>query len=93
MPDSKQSWIQPGISVGNVIVLGTLLISLAVGWTRLEAGLEDHDDRIIKLEQSAEVQIAERIKQGSDMADMKADMRWIRLTLERLERELKSRGK
>lgn len=91
MAEQKQGWIQPGISVGNLIVLASIGVSLAVGWTRLETGLESHDHRIAELEDGAKAMVAERMKQNGDMADLKADMRWIRVTLERLERDLKGR--
>jgi len=91
MAEQKQGWIQPSISWGNLIVLASIGVSLAVGWTRLETGLENHDHRIEELEDGAKAMVAERMKQNGDMADLKADMRWIRVTLERLERDLKGR--
>lgn len=47
--------------------------------------------RHLALEGTDKSLMNERIKKARDVADMKADMRWIRVTLERLEREWKSR--
>ncbi|MEP1576247.1 hypothetical protein [Roseibium album] len=91
MAEQKRPWIQPGISVGNVIVLGAMLVSIAIGWARLESGLADHDRRIEELEASDKALVKDRMVEARDLADMRADMRWIRDTLVRLEREWKAR--
>lgn len=91
MAERTKGWIQPGVSVGNLIVLGTMLVTLTAAWGRMEMGLADHDRRIVTLEDSDKTLTVERMKEGRDMADLKADMRWIRATLERLERDLKAR--
>lgn len=91
MVEKTKGWIQPGISVGNLLVLATMLVTLTAAWGRMEMGLADHDKRIVVLEESEKALTAERMKEVRDMADLRADMRWIRATLERLERELKAR--
>ena len=35
----------PG-GIGNLLVLGAMIVSIASGWARLESGLADHDRRI-----------------------------------------------
>ena len=89
MAEQRRGWIQPGISVGNLLVLGAMIVSIAIGWARLESGLADHNRRIRELEQADKLLVSERMREARYMADMKADMRWIRVTLERLERDLK----
>ncbi|MEO1110088.1 MAG: hypothetical protein AAFX90_19415 [Pseudomonadota bacterium] len=91
MAEQKRGWIQPGISVGNVIVLVSMLVSVAVGWARLESGLAEHNRRIQELEQADKSLMNDRMDEARDLANMKTDLRWIRVTLERLERDWKSR--
>lgn len=81
----------PGFTYGNLVLFVTIVVSVAGGWARVESGLADHDRRILELEDTDKSLMNERIKEARDVADMKADMRWIRVTLERLEREWKSR--
>lgn len=91
MAEPRRGWIQPGISVGNVLVLISMFVSVAVGWARLESGLAEHNRRIQELEAADKSLVSERMREARDMADVRADMRWIRSTLERLERDLKGR--
>lgn len=90
MAEQRKRWIEPRISLGNLIVLGAMIGSLALGWGRLETGLAYHDERIQDLEEGAKMQTAERLKEARDVADMKADMRWIRDTLQRIDRDLRT---
>jgi hypothetical protein len=89
MAEQKRGWIQPGISVGNIANAIIVLLALGAGWARMEAALGDHDRRIDDLETADKSLTSDRMREARDMADMKADMRWIRSTLERLERDLK----
>ncbi len=91
MAETRTGFIEKRISLGNLIVLATIIGSLALGWGRLETGLAHHDQRIRDLEESSRARMAERIREARDVADMRADMRWIREALQRLERDLKSR--
>lgn len=79
------------MSVGNLLVLGAMVVSISLGWARMENGLAEHNRRIQELEAADKSLVTERMREARDMADMRADMRWIRSILERLERDLKGR--
>ncbi len=83
------------ISLGNVLTILALVVGFAVQWGMLSSDLrslrEDCGRRITDLWEGWKALGQERIREARDLADMRADMRWIRATLERLERDLKPR--
>lgn len=94
MADQRKGMFQASFSLGNLVVLGTMIASLAVGWSRLETGLAHHDDRITETEQ--ELKELRRDQRGfetsvaglrSDMKHLLTEMARTRETIERLERE------
>lgn len=92
MAEQRKGELFPGFSYGNVMVLAAMGVSIALGWGRLETGLAHHDRRIQELEDAGDRLMTERMREARDVADIKADMRWIRLSLERLEGEFKGRN-
>ena len=76
MAEQKRSWIQPDISVGNLLVPGEMIVSIAIGWARLESGLADHDRRIEELEVSEKSLMKDRMAEARDLVGMRADLRW-----------------
>ncbi len=94
MAEARHKWIQPGISMGNVIVLVTMVAGLAAGWGRLEAGLSNHDRRIT--ENASDVKEIQRDLRplSTELTEIRSDMKYLiqevgrtRQTLERLDRE------
>lgn len=94
MAEQKTRWIQPGVSVGNLIVLVSMLIGLAMGWARMESALGEHERRIG--ENASEVKELRQEQRTFSMgfAELKTDLRHLldemsrtRQALERLERE------
>lgn len=94
MAEQKSKWIQPGISMGNVIVLVTMVAGLAAGWGRLEAGLSSHDKRIT--ENASDVKEIQRDLRplSTGLTEIRSDMKYLiqevgrmRQTVERLNRE------
>lgn len=88
MAEERKRWIEPRVSLGNILVLVTIVSGLAAGWARLESALSYHNERIVELEDGAKALMNERMREARDVADMRADMRWIRDSLARLERDL-----
>jgi hypothetical protein len=95
MAEQKARMVDNRISLGNVLTILALVVGFAVQWGMLSSDLrslrEDYGRRITDLEEGWKTLGQERIREARDLADMRADMRWIRATLERLERDLKSR--
>ncbi|MGX1496895.1 hypothetical protein ACSSV1_001931 [Labrenzia sp. MBR-25] len=95
MAEQKARMVDSRISLGNVLTILALVIGFGVQWGMFSSDLrsvrEDYGRRITDLEEGWKSLGQERIREVRDLADMRADMRWIRATLERLERDLKPR--
>jgi len=94
MTAPKSRWIQPGISVGNLIVLGSMLIGLATSWTTMQSALGEHERRITENADELKELRREQHTFSMGFAELRADMRHLleevsrtRKALEQLERE------
>ena len=94
MAEAKARWIQPGISMGNVVTIVVLICSLALGWGRMESALGDHERRILAGEEERKEMRKAQSDFSAGFAELRADMRHVltevsrtRQTVERLDRE------
>lgn len=95
MAEPKPKMFDGRISAGSLITIALVISGFAVQWGVMRAEIaamrESYGQRIEELEASDKSLFKERMREARDVADMRADMRWIRSTLERLERDWKSR--
>lgn len=61
------------MSLGNIITIGTVLVSLAVGWTRLEAANAQSDKEIARLIENDKV-MKDEIREVREKADAKLEL-------------------
>lgn len=61
------------ISLGNIITIGTVLVSLAIGWTRLEAANAQSDKEIARLIENDKV-MKDEIREVREKADAKLEL-------------------
>lgn len=61
------------LSLGNIITIGTVLVSLAIGWTRLEAANAQSDKEIARLVENDKV-MKEEIREVREKADAKLEL-------------------
>lgn len=61
------------MSLGNIITIGTVLVSLAIGWTRLEAANAQSDKEIARLVENDKV-MKEEIREVREKADAKLEL-------------------
>lgn len=87
MAETKPRWIQPSVSLGNLITIGVLLASVAGGWAKIESGLAAHERRIAELEESDKETRAREIDQIRLLAEMSADLRYLRAAFERYDND------
>jgi hypothetical protein len=95
MPEQKSRTFENRMSTGNLINIAIVIAGFAAQWGFMQSQVNDmresFDKRIEKLEEGSEELFAERMREARDIAEMKANMHWIRNTLERLEQDLKRR--
>lgn len=85
------------ISIGNLITIGSVVVGLSVGWTQLRSDQEnmkaDFERRLIELEQDKKERAVRDLANAQMFAEMRADIRYTRQAIERLERAERENGR
>lgn len=85
----RRRW-RPEISLGNVLQIGAMVVGLAVGWTQLRADQDamrsEFERRVSTLEAISKERANRDLQQVQMLAEMQADLRYVRAQLDRLER-------
>ncbi|MDD7908686.1 hypothetical protein PUV47_02045 [Pseudovibrio exalbescens] len=84
---SGSGWLRMDISLGNIITIGGMLVGMALGWGQLQSKITEHTRRIDKLEQAESDRLSERVVQVQLFAEIRADIKYLRQAIERLERD------
>jgi len=75
MPEIK--W-RPDLSLGNVLVLVTMLVTLASGWATAQARDDEHDRRLLNLEHDVDIERSRNLEILQRLAAMQADIGYLR---------------
>lgn len=79
--------IRKDISLGNIFTIITFVIGLTAGWTQLKADQATLDKRITDLEQDRRERSRQDLLMAQTLTEMRADIKYTRLAVERLERD------
>lgn len=93
----KVSW-QPEISLGNMISVITTIVFITTTWVTLQSDVKAQSSRIDKIEarvakgedddkQRDVVLSTERLRQTEILAEMRADLRYLRAAVETAQRQ------
>lgn len=88
----------PEISLGGVVTILTLLVSIAAGWTVLSATVEANANRIVALERRAdavetavsnqrEQALQVQIDLARTLTELQSDMRYLRRSVDHLTQQ------
>ncbi|SFT67264.1 hypothetical protein SAMN05444141_102680 [Pseudovibrio denitrificans] len=82
----RNKWIRSEISVGNIVTIIGLIVSLAIGWQELRSSQEDHGRRIVALEAKSLKADNDKIETVRFVAEIRSDIKYLRNAIERIER-------
>ncbi|NBN64119.1 hypothetical protein [Pannonibacter tanglangensis] len=82
------------ISLGNLLTIATVVVGLSAGWTQLKADQATIQRDQQRVEAALTARLAaleqERVQNVQSLTEMRADIRYMRQALERLETQLRS---
>jgi len=87
MTEQLKKMLRLDISIGNLVTIATVIVGLTAGWTQLRAdqdGMKEaFGDRLKELEVSDKERSRRELNQAQMLAEMRADIRYLRETVER----------
>lgn len=76
---------KPDLSLGNILTILTLIVGIAMGWQSVNSRVDTVEATAVELKQKVDKLSSDRQDDRNAMTEIRADLRYIRQSLERLE--------
>ena len=82
------------VSLGNILTIATVIVGLSAGWTQIKADQASIQKDQQRVEVALTARLAaleqERVQNVQSLTEMRADIRYMRQALERMEQQLRT---